>query len=159
MLATYRRIGVIFLVIGLLLVCALPVMAQANEPPPVEPVDFIKTFSSAAVGGVPIIGLIFFLVEFIKRFKKADGTDAVKGNALLVVSLAMGLIFGGGYMVFAARPPVSLDWWVQYTYWFALAVYGLALGGLTSVGYELVKNMIGRVLTKYYQTGIMPGNG
>lgn len=157
MKATYHRIGVILLVIGLLFAVSIPVMAQATEPPPAEPVDFVKTFASAAVGGVPIVGLIFFLVEFVKRLKKADGTDAVKGNALQFVSLTMGLLFGAGYMVFATRPPVSSDWWIQYTYWFALAVYGLALGGLTSVGYELVKNMIGRVLTKYYQTGILPG--
>jgi len=81
----------------------------------------MQDFPSLLIGGIPLIAVIFGLVEFLKVF-------GLKGRILTLVSLLLGLIFGIAYK-FTLAEQVPTD----YAGWFAVIVFGLALG-LTSSG-------------------------
>ena len=65
------------------------------------------------VGGIPLIIVIFGMVEFLKKFK-------VTGNALTIASLAIGLVLGVFYKA-------SLEYTLINKY-FEWGVFGLACG-------------------------------
>ena len=83
-------------------------------------------FSQYLVAGVPLIFVVLGLVEWVKSF-------GVKGNAVKVVSMAIGLVLGIGYQISVAVP-------VGFAGWFGASVFGLALGLLASGIYDAVKN-------------------
>ena len=109
--------------------------------------DF-RLFLQAAVKGVPLLFVVFGLVEWAKRLTKKDGTQAINGNGLLVLSLALGLFFGSGFMIMSERPPESLDWYVLFVYWFGVGVYGIAIGLVASGLYDLIKGLISKLVTR-----------
>ena len=109
--------------------------------------DF-TSFLQAAVKGVPLLFVVFGLVEWAKRLTKKDGTQAINGNGLLVLSLALGLFFGSGFMIMSERPPESLDWYVLFVYWFGVGVYGIAIGLVSSGLYDLIKGLISKLVTR-----------
>ena len=109
--------------------------------------DF-RLFLQAAVKGVPLLFVVFGLVEWAKRLTKKDGTQAINGNGLLVLSLAIGLFFGSGFMIMSERPPESLDWYVLFVYWFGVGVYGIAIGLVSSGLYDLIKGLISKLVTR-----------
>lgn len=94
----------------------------------------LSAYLNAAVQGVPLAFVVMGLVW-------AWGELGVKGPWQMVSSLATGLVLGGGYMVAQTRPPVG-DAWQAFGYWFAVAVYGLGLGVMSSGLYEFGKDTI-----------------
>ena len=109
--------------------------------------DF-TSFLQAAVKGVPLLFVVFGLVEWAKRLTKKDGSQAIDGNGLLVLSLTLGLLFGSGFMVMTERPPLATDWYVLFVYWFGVGVYGLAIGLVASGLYDFVKGLITQLVGK-----------
>jgi len=81
-------------------------------------------FSQYVIAGVPLILVVLGLVEFVKGF-------GITGNAVKVVSLAIGLLLGVGYQLSIAIP-------VGFGGWFGVIVFGLALGLVASGIYDVV---------------------
>ena len=71
------------------------------------------------VNGVPLVVLVFGLVEFSKQLGLA-------GKALRVVSMLIGVLLGVLYQLSMAVPDT-------YAGWFAAVMFGIALG-LTATG-------------------------
>ena len=73
------------------------------------------------VGSVPLMLVIFGLVEFFKSL-------GLHGRWLTVVSLLLGLCFGVAYRMASAGVPSA------FADWFAVIIFGLAIG-LTASGF------------------------
>lgn len=82
----------------------------------------------AVVEGSPLVLLIFAAVELAKR-------AGISGRWLLIISLMVGLVLGGGYMIAQEMPST-------FAGWFGAAVVGLAYGAFTSLSYDGLKGMI-----------------
>lgn len=109
----------------------------------------IELFLDAAVSGVPLLFVVWGVVQILKLFKRPDGEQLISGNLLLVLSFVWGLILGSGYMVLVTRPPAGVvDWWPVYGYWFGVVVYGIALGILAAVFWEALKSIVERAVQK-----------
>jgi len=80
-------------------------------------------YSQLLVGVVPLVAVIFGLVEFSKSL-------GLKGNALTIFSLVLGLAFGMAYKIAETGVPVG------FASWFAAVVFGLALGLVASGFYD-----------------------
>lgn len=113
----------------------------------------ISFFLEDAVQGIPLIAVVVILVQWLKGFKKADGSPLIMGNALLISSFGIGLILGVLYMIYAAQP-VGSNVYESYKYWFASAIYGITLGGLASGSYETLKAIFEAAVEKLYKKGI-----
>lgn len=90
----------------------------------------LEIFSKAAVSGVPIVALVVALVEWIKRM-------GVTGKGLNAASMAIGLVFGAGYMISQG----ALNANDPFTAWFGIVVYGLGLGLTASGIYDALKGI------------------
>ena len=77
--------------------------------------------TSLLVGGIPLLVVIFGLVEFSKSF-------GLKGKGLTILSMLLGIAFGVAYKVAESGLPVG------FAPWFVVVVFGLALG-LTASGF------------------------
>jgi len=75
------------------------------------------------VGSIPLMLVIFGLVEFIKSL-------GLKGNLLTVVSLLLGLGFGMAFRISSTGIPIGFGGW------FEAVVFGLAIGLTTSGFYK-----------------------
>jgi hypothetical protein len=75
------------------------------------------------VGSIPIILVIFGLVEFSKSF-------GLSGRWLTALSLLIGLLFGFGFKIYSAGIPVGFGGW------FEAVIFGLALGLVASGFYD-----------------------
>jgi len=84
----------------------------------------MQDFSSLLIGGVPLIAVIFGLVEFLKIF-------GLKDRILTVASLLLGLVFGILYKFTFALP-------VDFVSWLSVIVFGLAIGLTTSGIYDFL---------------------
>lgn len=113
----------------------------------------ISFFLEDAVQGIPLIAVVVILVQFLKGFKKEDGSPLIVGNALLASSFGIGLVLGVLYMVYAAQP-VGTNVYEGYQYWFASGIYGITLGGLASGSYETLKAIFEAAVEKLYKKGI-----
>ena len=118
--------------------------------------DF-SAFVKPAVAGIPLIFVVLVLVQVCKSLKKADGSQLVTGNWLVVISLVWGLIVGSGYQITQTRPPAS-DWWLIYGYWFVVMIYGVSMGLLASGFYDLFKDLIGTQLAALIEKLLHPGD-
>ena len=104
--------------------------------------DFdLSQFATAAVSGTPLLFVVFVIVEIVKRLKNKAGEQLVNGNGLLLSSFMAGLVIGLGYMLFLGKPPEA-DWHADYRYWFASAIYGIALGGIAALFFDGVKAIV-----------------
>lgn len=97
---------------------------------------YLENYFGAMVQGVPLLLVVVGLVEWIKA-------QGVSGNALRFASMGVGLLFGGGYMLTQARPPVG-DWYLSYVFWFGNVVYGLGLGVVASGLWDTVRRLIAK---------------
>jgi hypothetical protein len=93
----------------------------------------------AVADGSPLVVLIFALVALAKR-------SGVEGHWLLVISLTLGLVLGGGYMI-------SLEMPSTFAGWFTAAVVGLAYGAFTSLSYDGLRDMIAKAQNPKKTTG------
>lgn len=111
----------------------------------------LSIFLKAAVSGVPLTFVVLVLVWVWGNF-------GAKGKVQLASSMLTGLVLGMLYMVNQAPPPVGV--YPQFQYWFGATVYGLGLGGLASVTWELSKDAIekavAKFLAKFYGTDGLP---
>jgi hypothetical protein len=85
-------------------------------------------FSGAVIAGIPLILVILGLVSFVKSM-------GVYGRWLTAISLIFGVVFGILFQL-SERSPVN------FTEWFAVVVYGLGLGLVTSGMYDQVTEWI-----------------
>jgi len=81
-------------------------------------------FDNIIVAGIPLLLVVLGLVQFIKGF-------GLTGNAVKLLSLAVGLLLGIGYQMSVTIP-------VDFSGWFAVAVFGLGLGLVASGVYDVV---------------------
>ena len=81
--------------------------------------------STLLVGGIPLVAVIFGLVEFVKAF-------GLKGRWLTGVSMLLGLACGISYQIANAGIPTG------FAGWFAVAVFGLMLGLVASGFYKFI---------------------
>jgi hypothetical protein len=88
----------------------------------------MQDFSSLLIGGIPLIAVIFGLVEFLKVF-------GLKGRMLTLFSLLLGVGFGILYKLSLALP-------LDFASWLAVIVFGLALGLTTSGIYDFLDNRL-----------------
>jgi hypothetical protein len=84
------------------------------------------------VGGIPLVVVIFGLVEFSKSF-------GLKGNWLTIFSMLLGLVFGVAFKIATAGTPVG------FAAWFVVLVFGLALGLVTSGFYKFADSRLPKV--------------
>jgi hypothetical protein len=89
-------------------------------------------FTSLLVGGIPLLVVIFGLVEFSKSL-------GVSGKWLTILSLLLGLIFGISYQLSINPMPTAFGGW------FVVVVFGLALGLITSGFYDFVDTRMPKV--------------
>ena len=85
-------------------------------------------FTQYLVAGVPLVLVVLGLVEWVKSL-------GLTGNAVKVVSLAIGLVLGIGYQLSLAVP-------VGFGSWFTVTVFGLGLGLVASGIYDAAKNAV-----------------
>ena len=85
--------------------------------------------TSLLVGGIPLLVVIFGLVEFSKSF-------GLKGNWLTAFSLFLGLAFGIADKISESGIPSS------FAGWFVMIIFGLALGLITSGFYDFADKRI-----------------
>jgi hypothetical protein len=71
--------------------------------------------TSLAVNGIPLMVLIFGLVEFIKSL-------GLSGKPVTALSLVLGVLFGVGYAVSTNGMPAD------FAGWFGMGVFSLTLG-------------------------------
>ena len=89
-------------------------------------------FTQLLVGGIPLLLVIFGLVEFAKSL-------GLTGRWLTVTSLLLGLAFGIAYRIAVEGTPVG------FAAWFLVTVFGLALGLVTSGFYDFANKRFPRV--------------
>lgn len=82
-------------------------------------------FSTLLVGGVPLMLVVFGIVEFSKSL-------GLKGAWLTVVSLVLGMVFGICYQIATKGVPID------FPTWFSAVVFGLAIGLTASGFYKFV---------------------
>jgi hypothetical protein len=87
----------------------------------------MEILSNAVVAGIPIVLVVLGLVEWVKKL-------GLEGKAVLVVSMAFGLLFGAGYQFSTNGFPAD------FSGWFLVVVYGLALGLVASGIYDALKS-------------------
>jgi len=75
------------------------------------------------VGLVPLVAVIFGLVEFSKSL-------GLSGKALTVFSLVLGVVFGFAFQIAKAGIPLT------FAGWFEVIVFGLAIGLVASGFYD-----------------------
>jgi hypothetical protein len=82
-------------------------------------------YDSLLVGTVPLMIVIFGLVEMIKSF-------GLKGNILTVISMLLGVSFGISFQIYKAGMPIG------FSAWFEIVVFGLLIGLVASGFYKFV---------------------
>lgn len=83
----------------------------------------IPAFTDAVIAGVPLLFVVMGLTQWFKKL-------GVQGNALLYVSMAVGLLCGAAYIVASSGVPVDAAGWIS------MIVYGVGLGLLASGIYD-----------------------
>ena len=113
----------------------------------------VTFFLKAMIDGIPLLLVVFVAVQFLKSFKKPDGSQSLDGNVLLAASMGIGLVLGVLYSIFAVRPPEG-DWYDNYKYWLGAAAYGIALGGLASLFFDAIKAIVAKAIETFSKDGI-----
>jgi hypothetical protein len=85
--------------------------------------------STMLVGAIPLMVIVFGLVEFSKKL-------GAKGNFLTILSMVVGLAFGMLFRIYSIGVPVG------FAPWFEVIVYGLAIGLVASGFYDFVNNRL-----------------
>ena len=84
-------------------------------------------YSQLLVVAVPLVVVVFGLVEFVKSL-------GLTGRWLTVTSLLLGLVFGIAYRVSADGVPVG------FGPWFTVVFFGIALGLIASGFYDFAND-------------------
>ncbi len=86
-------------------------------------------FATLLVAGIPLILVVFALVDMVKSF-------GLKGHWLTVTSLLIGLALGICFKIADSGLPVD------FAGWFAVIIFGLALGLVASGFYKFVDSRV-----------------
>jgi lipopolysaccharide export LptBFGC system permease protein LptF len=89
-------------------------------------------FTSLLVAGVPLVAVIFGLVEFAKKF-------GLSGNWLTLFSLLLGLVLGFCYKISEAGMPAN------FPAWFSTTIFSLALGLVASGLYDFADKRTSKI--------------
>jgi hypothetical protein len=92
-------------------------------------------FFAVSVAGIPLIFVVMGLVTLW-------GELGLKGRAQLVSSFITGLLIGGLYQLAELGVPVD------FAGWFALAIFGLGLGVVTSGLYETAGKLVRKAIAQ-----------
>lgn len=84
-------------------------------------------FSILLVGSIPLIAVVFGLVEFMKAF-------GVAGRWLTLASMLTGITVGMSYQIALAGIPAG------FAGWFEIVIFGLALGLVASGFYDFANS-------------------
>ena len=91
----------------------------------------LQAYFDATVAGIPLLFVVLGLVQWCKGYIESTKT-------IRLVSMAIGLLLGGGYMIATAGVPAA------FAGWFAIVVFGLGLGLVASGIYDVGKELIER---------------
>jgi hypothetical protein len=91
--------------------------------------------NSLLVGSVPLVVIIFGLVEFIKSM-------GLTGRILTVLSMLVGILLGLGYHVSINGLPTS------FSGWFIAVCFGLAMGLVASGFYKFANDRFPTVVNR-----------
>lgn len=105
----------------------------------------LSMYFTAAVGGVPILFVIIGLVEVVKALK-------VPGSYLRPIAMLFGLVFGVMYQFAELGAPA------EFAGYFAYAIYGLGLGVLAFMGYDLMVGIVTKAVAALAPGGSGPGD-
>jgi hypothetical protein len=86
-------------------------------------------FENVLVHGIPLVVVVIGLVEWFKSFGLA-------GNILRGISMVIGMLAGGGYMLATNGLPTD------FAGWFGVVIYGLALGLVASGVYDAGRSIV-----------------
>lgn len=86
----------------------------------------LQSFANASVAGLPLIVVVIGLVTWVSK------AFALQGRQSLITSMLIGLLLGGAYQISQAVP-------INFAGWFAVVIYGLALGLVASGIYDTAK--------------------
>jgi hypothetical protein len=86
---------------------------------------FQIVFENASVAGIPLLAFVLGLVQWIKSF-------GLSGAQVKVSSMAVGILLGVGYQFSVGAP-------VDFAGWFAVLIFGVALGLTASGLYDATK--------------------
>ena len=89
----------------------------------------ISVFFDAAVQGVPLLFIVLGLVQWFKGY--IEDARIIRG-----ISMAIGLLFGGGYLLAELGVPAD------FAGWFSIVVYGLGVGLVASGIYDVGKDLL-----------------
>jgi hypothetical protein len=92
----------------------------------------MNDFTSLLVGGIPLMVVIFGLVEFSKSLGLA-------GKILTIFSMLLGVAFGVAYQIAISGAPAS------FAAWFTIVIYGLALGLVASGFYDFADSRLPKI--------------
>ena len=92
----------------------------------------MNNLTNLIVAGVPLIVVIFGLVEFSKKL-------GLSGNGLTIFSMSLGVVFGFLFQIATNGLPGGLMGW------FSDIVYGLALGLVTSGFYDFADSRFPKI--------------
>jgi hypothetical protein len=98
----------------------------------------IALIAGASVQGVPLIFVVLGLVQYAKKV-------GIKGNALLYVSMIVGVALGiayQGYVLASAAGPGPATAGAWYAAVFAMVIYGLLLGIVASGVYDVADGIV-----------------
>ena len=116
--------------------------------------DISFFFDAVFEGSIPLLLVVFMLVQGLKTLKNKNGGQLIDGNGLLISSFAIGLVLGVIYTIYAVKPPAGVDWYTDYRYWVGAVIYGIALGGLASLFFESIKMIFTKALDIFEKRGI-----
>ena len=88
-------------------------------------------FTTLLIDGIPLVLVVFGLVEFMKKMGMA-------GNALTIASLLLGMALGIAYRLTLIIP-------LDFAGWFSAIIFGLALGLVASGLYNFANSRLPRM--------------
>ena len=97
-------------------------------------------FNTLFVGAVPLMIVIFGLVEFIKSF-------GLSGKILTIISMLLGVVFGVLYQLANSGIPIAFGGW------FEIVIFGLAIGLTASGFYKFANSRFPEALKDYNVIG------
>ena len=86
-------------------------------------------FDALLVGSVPLMIVVFGLVEMIKSL-------GIEGRSLTIISMLLGLAFGMAYQISSAGVPVG------FPDWFQVIIFGLLIGLVASGFYKFAADRL-----------------
>lgn len=89
-------------------------------------------FNELAVDGIPLILVVFGLVEFIKTF-------GIQGRPLTYISLVLAMLLYFGYSYSAVGFPTT------FAGWFSTGIVGICFGLVASGLYDFAKDRLPKV--------------